>query len=188
MKRILVIGLSMIITIGMMGCSSKKEGKTNEVNNNGTELVEEQLQSPEVMFFGKVKKVVGNEIEVELAKDPNMGGETIVNEGEFETEVGDAGDSAVGSITMSDSAVVGEAVETTEEGEVFELMQSEGEKLELEYINETKTFTIPTGTKVFDLRFGKEENFTALKSGTVIRIYASGTEDSPVVLNVDIVE
>ena len=81
MKKYLTLGLSGLAIVGivsMVGCSSndtsKETNKGENISQNNT-LQEESTgneNSEELTYLGKVKKIVGNEIELEVAKDQDV--------------------------------------------------------------------------------------------------------------------
>lgn len=185
MKRILVIGLCIVMAIGVVGCSkNKSEGNGDKENT----VVEENGGFPEVVLFGKIKKIVGNQIELEIAKDPSFG-DTYYGDSSS-GEVGE-GDVITGEVEVVEGTITSEASsgsDASNSDDMLGMLEQEEYKLELEYVGETKELTIPAGVKIFNLKTGKNENLSALKSGSVIRIYADGTVESPSIINLDIVE
>lgn len=75
MKKCLGLGLSALAILGMVGCSSKdnlnEDSKDTDISKNNISQNENKNneESDDVIFLGKVKNIVGNEIELELAKD-----------------------------------------------------------------------------------------------------------------------
>lgn len=185
MKKILVMGICIVIAAGVVGCSKNESGDTG---NKGNTPIEENTEIPEVILFGKIKKIVGNQVELEIAKDPSFGWD----DGNFSSEAGSEGDIDKGDVESIEGTTLvdsNESLEGAPDDEVINDMMEQNEpKLELEYVGESKEFTIPAGVKIFNLKLGKDENMTALKNGSVIRVYANGTKDSPSVVNIDIVE
>lgn len=198
MKRILVMALCAVMVMTFVGCG-KKQGKGESEGDLANSISGEVYEVSELIIFGKIKKVVGNEIELEIAKDPHMGGDGIIvngDEGETVTsgESSESGDEGilesgdmqiVESVTITESA---QAADTSDGSAMLEMMEQEEQKLELDYVGETKNLTIPTGIKIFNLKTGKDVNVSELKSGSVIRIYADGTVESPTISNIDILE
>lgn len=210
MKRYLGLGLSGLAIIAMVGCSPKvtsndtSKGENISQNNTSQEESNENEKSEELTYLGKVKKIVGNEIELELAKDQDVSGNgsKLPDGVQFQGSIGGDSDSASndGGMQMGDGegAIIdggdggfqGSINMTPENGEeVFSLGESgENEKLELEYTGETLKITIPTGANIFDMRSGSDSKLSAIKTNSIIKIFATGTKEKPVVKSVDIVE
>ena len=47
---------------------------------------------------------------------------------------------------------------------------------------------IPAGAKIFDMRSGSDSKLSVIKANSIIKIFATGTKENPVVKSVDIVE
>lgn len=210
MKKYLALGLSVLSIMAMVGCSSNDTDKNNSQHNstsevnNSQEANNENEGSEERTYLGKVKKIVGNEIEIELAKDQDVSGQgSKLPEGvQFQESIGGDSDSASedGVMQLGDGEGVGIddsvdgfqdsiSIEPSEGEEVFQLGDSgDNEKLELEYTGETIKITIPTGANIFDMRSGSDSKLSAIKTNSIIRVFAKGTKESPMVQSVDIVE
>ena len=148
MKKILVTTMCIIMAIAIVACS----GNSNKVqNNNKTEVAGGNIDINKTTYFGKVKNIVGNEIELELAE----------NQDNPESEEGS------GKVESSDELGPGVSVE-----DFVSDMSGGGDE----------------GVTIFDLRTGDESKMSAIKKGSVIRIYATGTSDSPIVSLIEIVE
>lgn len=203
MKKCLALGLSVLSIMAMVGCSSNDTPKNNSQHNNTSEVNNSQEAnkenegSEERTYLGKVKKIVGNEIEIELAKDQDVSGQgSKLPEGvQFQESIGgDSGSIPEGSKSLTEGS--GEAIsqdsisiDPSEGGEVFQLGDSgDNEKLELEYTGETIKITIPTGANIFDMRSGSDSKLSAIKTNSIIKVFAKGTKESPMVQSVDIVE
>lgn len=201
MKKYLTLGLSGIAIIAMVACSpkvtsnenSKGEGisqnNTSQDGSNGNE------NSEELTYLGKVKKIVGNEIEIELAKDQEVSGNgSNIPDGSFfkESIGGDSDSIPEGAQSLTDGG--GESFQGSinmaggEGAEVFSFSDMEDKKLELEYTGETIKVMIPAGAKIFDMRSGSDSKLSVIKANSIIKIFATGTKENPVVKSVDIVE
>ncbi len=210
MKKCLALGLSTLAIMAMVGCSSNdaptnggQDSNTSEVSNSQEENKGNESYE-ETTYLGKVKKIVGNEIEIELAKDQDVSGNgSKLPEGvQFQESIGGGSDSASedGGIQLGDGEVAitdsGEgtfqgsiSMEPSEGGQVFHLGESgDNEKLELEYTGETIKVTIPAGANIFDMRSGSDSKLSAIKTNSIIKVFAKGTKESPIVQSVDIVE
>lgn len=203
MKKCLGLGLSALAILGMVGCSSKdnlnEDSKDTDIPKNNISQNENKNneESDDVTFLGKVKNIVGNEIELELAKDQDVSGKgSKLPEGvQFQESIGgDSGSIPEGSQSLTESSgeVISQdsiSIDSSEGGEIFQIGDPvDNEKLELEYIGETIKITIPTGVNIFDMRSGSDSKLSAIKANSIIKVSAKGTKESPIVQSVDIVE
>lgn len=198
-KKGLVLGLSVLAIVGMVGCSSSGSTTTNSKDNKENVLKDESNKkeaSKEFTYLGKVKSVVGNEIEIELAKDQDIGGNDSKSKGEvqFEESVGEGSESASGeikSMTENDGETIKQDSVSmpSDGGEVFEFGKGgEDKKVELEYTGKTMKITVPTGASIFDMRSRSESKLSAIKANSIIKIFANGTKDDLAVKSINIVE
>lgn len=207
MKKYLTLGLSVIAIVGMIGCSANNTSKDSESqntniskDNESKDESKENEKTEETTYLGKIKNIVGNEIEIELAKnqDINPKGSNLPEGVQFQSSVGEGLDSDSGGIPLTGDGAIGDGIEVITqdsvsmdlgEGEVFELKeQGDDEKLDLEYTGETIKITIPTGAKIFDMRSGSDSKLSAIKVNSIIKIFANGTKEDISVKSVDIVE
>lgn len=203
MKKYLALGLSILAIMAIVGCSSNDTPENSSQDNNTSEVNNSQEAnkgsegSEERTYLGKVKKIVGNEIEIELAKDQDVSGnDSKLPEGvQFQESIGgDSGSIPEGSQSLAEGS--GEAIsqdsisiDPSEGGEVFQLGDpGDNEKLELEYTGETIKITIPAGANIFDMRSGSDSKLSAIKTNSIIKVFAKGTKEAPIVQSVDIVE
>lgn len=203
MKKYLALGLSVLAIMAMVGCSSNDTHANSSQDNNiskGNNSQEENKGnegSEERTYLGKVKKIVGNEIEIELAKDQDVSGNgsKLPDGVRFQESIGgDSGSIPEGSQSLTEGS--GEAIsqdsisiDPSEGGEVFQLRDpGDNEKLELEYTGETIKITIPTGANIFDMRSGSDSKLSAIKTNSIIKVFAKGTKEALIVQSIDIVE
>lgn len=203
MKKYLALGLSILAIMAMVGCSSNDTPENSSQDNNTSEVNNSQEEnkgsegSEERTYLGKVKKIVGNEIEIELAKDQDVSGNgsKLPDGVQFQESIGgDSGSIPEGSQSLTEGS--GEAIsqdsisiDPSEGGEVFQLGDpGDNEKLELEYTGETIKITIPTGANIFDMRSGSDSKLSAIKTNSIIKVFAKGTKEAPIVQSIDIVE
>lgn len=190
MKKILIIALCSVMAISIVGCTTEGKNKVNKTQHNLSEKKDNKNEKEKVnktMYFGKVKSIVGNEIQLELAenqenpsddeKDKNQEANDELGKGLSRTDVSGDGDGDGGENGESNPG------NTTSPPEI-----DNSNKLELKYTGETKSFAIPAGAQVLDMRSGSESKLTSIKSGSVIRIYAIGSKETPTVSDVLIVE
>jgi hypothetical protein len=196
MKRILVIALSTFMVMGMVSCS--KEESPPKVEGKNT--ISQEENSIETIYFGKVKKLVGNEVDINIAKDLLSGaldGEG--NGGNMEMTQSNASstEGPVEDLGTQTSVAAAESAESEKvEGDIpgggtemkQEIIDSSKEDLKLEYTGESKSVVIPAGAIVFDLRSGKEVKLSDIKDGSVIRTYTKTSGNSEVVFRIEIVQ
>lgn len=228
-KKIISILLAMMAIAVFAGCSPQSVPTPEETAAQGEqEIPPEQSEEPsdaameeptgeespapegEVealageTVFGKVKNVVGNEVELELAKPPfeigtpgddgSMGGITgsasgatsqqvIVNENRDSAQLSeDAGASAEGG---NDSVSFSVA---TEDGVVQTFGGGEnGEKMELEYTGESKSIIIPAGVEIVNM-IGGETTMDAVKKGSVLMLTVDESSGTPTATSILIME
>ena len=210
MKKYLASGLSVLAIMAMVGCSSNDTPKNNSQDNNMSEVNNSQEAnkgsegSEERTYLGKVKKIVGNEIEIELAKNQDVSGnDSKLPEGvQFQESIGgDSGSASEdGGMQLGDGegVVIDDSVDGFQDSisiepsggeEVIQLGEPrDNEKLELEYKGETIKITVPAGANIFDMRSGSDSKLSAIKTNSIIKVFAKGTKEVPIVQSVDIVE
>ncbi|MEG2291255.1 MAG: hypothetical protein RSC24_14870 [Clostridium sp.] len=161
MKKFLVIALSALMITTVMGCSSKS-GETNGTPENA---VEENVNMDKIAHFGKVKSILGNELELEIASMEALG---IMDEGDEEKDRGE--ESAAMAMTPATES-------STENTEVVS-GDANKEKMELEYTGDIENLKIPGGVTIMNLTTGKNSQISDIKDGSVIIIYTDSTSDS----------
>lgn len=175
---------------------------TETPKTDGENMGAEEPQPIEMgeTYFGKVKSIVGNEIEIELAKPPfeapeggGEGGEgsggafvehsvTIHKDDEGIAEVRD-GDTGA----QIDAAGAVFAVDGGDGNVQYFGGVGEGEKMELEYTGETKSFTVPAGADIVSM-IGGEAKLDAIKKGSVVMVTAPKDEANGTVSSIMIME
>ena len=134
-------------------------------------------------LYGKVKSLVGNNLTLDLAKQPEGGdASTVIPEGavpdtgEHEASVGNSKSVTVTGGDEGASEGEGEAnsifFAEDANGNVVQVNPEDMPKLELEYTGETKDLTIPAGLKIYD-SVGKEIKMSDLKEGNVLMVMQS---------------
>lgn len=195
MKKNILTTLSAVLLAGLVGCSSGEETKsnlndTNESNQNNTVQVTDNngaiAHEPEnyAVIYGKVKKIIGNEIELSLAHNPY---ENMEEGEEDEMEIADEF-----PITMADSiqlypdADPALVEELEKAGVTITPMNMKG--MELEYTGEEESYTIPTGVAIMNYKTSSEGSFNDIKEGSVICLTVSGTGNAQKIHMIDILE
>ncbi|MEG0239078.1 hypothetical protein [Anaerorhabdus sp.] len=146
MKKLIYILMATLLITGCTTQGNKTESKENAM---------EETPQYEVMY-GKIKTMTGNEIVIDLAKDPFVD-ESVIDENP-EAQEGEviAATTLEASTTMSDAAA-----SDAKENEA---------KMELEYTGESISLIVPTGVEIFDFIKGGELKLTDMKEGSVITI------------------
>lgn len=145
MKKILCL-LTMVLIL--TGCSTTPKEEKENVKNK------EQQEQQITMYFGKVASATGNEISIDVAKNPFID--------EDAKAEGDSGDGEV--IAAVEMTAAMPASESTG------AMQEEENKIELEYTGEEKSLTLPAGVKIIDAKSGEEVPMSEIKEGTVLSV------------------
>lgn len=174
MKKVLLLGLVLSMAIGVTACT-KASGTVSEGSSTSIEQEEQQY------IYGKVKSIVGNEIEFELAKDPQI---DMIGEGvEEETTEKDKGNGQVAA-TMTQAAMSSDENKKVNVGNI----DKNQPLIELEFTQEEKTITIPTGIDINVLSQSTDKGLSAIKEGTYLRIGVDDNKaENPSILYVDVI-
>lgn len=178
MKKPVLLVLSIALALGVTACSSgERKGSDVSKNEPKQEMEKEKDVKKEKQYiYGKVKIIVGNEIEFELAKDPEK--DIVALEKKDEIPKGKDEIPAIPAIKVNpeDSKV---SVGDIEENKPL---------VELEFTGEGKTITIPTGTIINILTERSGEGLSAIKEGTYLKIEVDDNKsENPTVLSVDVI-
>ena len=168
MKKGLILAITIILAMSIFaGCSKNNEqpnipdtssssGNSENIDNDNIDFIESKG------YFGKIKGIVGNEIEIDI-------GELVVPESEENDEA------------LGDLGTMGQMIAVPQEG-------TEGSgsidpsisapKLDLTYTGESKSFIIPAGASIY--KFASEETLSALKVGSVVSISVEGKNETVV--------
>lgn len=194
MKKILMAALSAILLLSLAACSvpAAPQGSSGALESSappasGDSPAEDtggtSAQTVETLY-GKVKSLVGNNLTLDLAKQPEDGGtSTVIPEGAEPDTVGEAAISSSKSVTVTDNGDAGESdgegggesdgsVQYFAEdasGNIVQVNPEDMPKLELEYTGEVRELTIPAGLKIYD-SIGKELKMSDLKEGNVLMV------------------
>lgn len=161
MKKFLVIALSALMITTVMGCSSNSE----ETSGTPENTVEENVNMDNLAYFGKVKSILGNELDLEIASNEALG---IMDEGDGEKDNGE--EAPAMAMTPATEA-------STENTEVV-LGDANKDKMELEYTGDVESLKIPGGVTIMDLTTGKNAQMSDIKDGSVLIIYTDSTSES----------
>ena len=168
MKKEFVLTVAVILAVSMFAGCSKNSSQPQTPDTNSTNSSSEPVNNDNENFveskgyFGKIKSIVGNEIEIDI-------GELAAPElEETDEDLGDLG-------PMGQMIAVPQ--EGTEGSGTIDPSAS-APKLDLIYTGESKSFTIPAGASIF--KFASEETLSALKVGSVVSISVEGANDTVV--------
>lgn len=151
MKKLFILFTAAVLALCFVGCG----GQTGSTSQPETES-----QSTPVVttyYFGKISAVAGNEIEMNLAKEPEMPDQP-------QTEQKDE-DGMMAAVTMTPSMEAG----TGEGG-------GAANRVEVEYTGEIKTFIIPAGLPIKDA-MGNEKQLSDIKNGSIMNILVDENEN-----------
>lgn len=173
MKKNLVLVLSAVmITTALAGCSSKK-GEAEEQTQSQVGFITESEKEGTVEYFGRVKKVLGNEIEVELASY-----EQFVEDAESLTENADKQNGGAASAMETSEPVSSDEVIVPDTGSLL--------GVDLTFTGEFKTFRIPAGTKIEMAWIGGEVPSSDIKENNILLINAKEDSDISTVAHISI--
>ena len=189
------------------GAQSPGSPDTESVENAG--VADDGEAVGVVPIFGKVKRIVGNEIELELAKPPfdiaapgtgaakeTEGGGTPDSYVKSETRIFTEGDN--GAVIMDeeakDSSDASEQSDeksmtyfaTGQDGQVHVFGGEDGEKMELDYTGESKSILIPAGVDIVSL--AGEATIDAVKKGSVLMLMVDESSGTPMATSLTIME
>ena len=137
------------------GAASSSSGSTSQPAD---------APAQETILFGQVQEIVGNEVTLLLAKEP---------EAEAPPESEDGGRVTMDAVEMVPATEAGAATE----GGVPPAQQ-------IEYTGETVTVTLPAGLKILDST-GQETTLSALAKGSLITLGVDGKDTlNPTFLNI----
>ncbi|SJZ55662.1 hypothetical protein [Anaerorhabdus furcosa] len=143
MKKLIYV---LVVGLLLVGCSTKAPNQNGESKKDG------QNEQQEVeLVFGKITSMTGNEIELDLAKDPT-GEEQDLEENE---------DGSIKAATLTESANAEDNANQTNENE---------DKMKLEYTGEKLSVNVPAGIDISNFSSGSELKLTDLKEGSVIAV------------------
>lgn len=159
----------------------ESEAPASSATPDGAQEQDANVQSS-TSIFGKVKSIVGNEIELELAKPPFDMGVPEGEGGEMEPgTVTEAAKSITVTVAEGDMPEGAEGDGDTKEGNVIGYEGADGSvqivggggsenKMELEYTGETKNIIIPTGIDILSILTGKTAKLEDIKKGSVLML------------------
>lgn len=182
MKKTLLLGLVISLGLGVTACNST-ENESNDVINEkqqSEQKSDNKDYKDKKFIYGKVKSIVGNEIEFELANKPEKDIEEIEKEKyeELENEKGE-----IPAATMTAS------IEATDEKKVVVGDIEKNEPLvELEFTSKLKDIIIPPTAKINILTPRSGEGLSAIGEGRYLRLEVDDDKsENPTILSIDII-
>lgn len=144
-------------------------------------------------YFGKIKDMVGNEIKISIAKEPEGGIEAYmqqISQASGEIDMEGLGEDVAVEIMPGDVELSQEEIDKilAEGGEFVAVDSEEFDSLNLEYTGEEKEIVIPAGVEVYDLRTESKSSLSVMKKNMVIKVHGEEVEGKIVVSKIDIVE
>lgn len=185
MKKPLLLGLAISLALGVTACSSStdanKEVPKNEQQSQESSNDDKKESSIEKQYiFGKVKGIVGNEIEFELAKDPGKDIEAVEKDEEVKEEM----KNEMPTITMTPAQKSGEGDSKVNVGDI----EANNPLVDLEFTGEEKTITLPTGVSINVLSGRSGEGLAVIKEGTYLKLEVDDSKsENPSVFSVDVI-
>lgn len=202
MKKSVVGVLSMVTILGLAGCQTENKSNNPVTEQSNTEeqtIIEGALQT--TAYFGKVEKMVGNEITMKLSDDEFVVGEG--SEQEFSYELTEEDISKLesgGVVQLPDGSVMAQATvdsdydpdsdpgismeQLVEEGFIEEGEGFLGDTSELTFNGETKSLIVPAGVSILNLMNGKLGTLSDIKEGSIISVIMDNETNT--ILSVDI--
>ncbi|MEG1745093.1 MAG: hypothetical protein RR215_05850 [Ruthenibacterium sp.] len=145
MKKLLILILAGALALSLAACG----GST--ADNAVSAPAEDAAKEGSTSYFGKISSVAGNEIEINLAKEPEMPEQT-------ESAPQEKGET-VAAATMTPATTTGQ----TDGGAA--------NRVEVEYTGEMKAFVLPAGMSIQDA-VGNEKQLSDIKKGSIMNIFA----------------
>ncbi len=163
MKKAILMILAAACATALFGCAA---------NSDVAMTKQQEAAQPENTYTGRVFRLVGNEMELEL-------GSTKQEEGGM-TADGSAGEESVEFATEDAALYAGEAGES---GGDFDFFGENRSAPELVYSGEKKSLVIPAGAEILDAT-GQKAMLSSVKKGSVLMIGTSGTGEHETVVSV----
>ena len=167
----------LIAVLMLTGCSNTQmpDGKNNvgisgengissETDLNKEHTVGSNMEEINRVFYGKVKSIVGNEIEIEIGTVP----EETWNE-EIPPEEKKKSHVPMVQIEERENPPGMEDIIAPNPPEYGGSIFGENGEINLTYIGESRTLIIPAGTDIRN-RLGKKETLDSIKKGTVLMV------------------
>ncbi|MDY3361724.1 MAG: hypothetical protein SOY04_15240 [Clostridium celatum] len=199
MKKILVLLLTTLTVVVLVGCNAK-----NDKSEEKEELSKVEQQIETTYIFGKVEKIVGNEVSLKLSTDEFIGieeNEEKSNSGSFAVSESEMQQLENGqTVTLADGTVIqGIAMDSSDEAiegdvgsndmvEEFigdEELNGVNPFSQLEFNGESKDLIISAGVEIFNMTNGKEGKISDIKEGSILNITVDSKTNA--VTRVDIV-
>lgn len=150
MKKLLTLIMAGCIALSLAACTSGKAPSSNPVNGSSGSTQNQDKPLSVKSHMGKVTSVAGNEVEINLVKEPEMP-ETPESDVKLEGEISAA-------IVMTPSV----GADATGGG-------GAAQRSEIELTGEIKAFVIPAGMPVKDA-MGNEKQLSDIKKGSLLNV------------------
>ncbi|WP_195988054.1 hypothetical protein [Clostridium sp. D53t1_180928_C8] len=189
MKKLLVVSLTVLALVALVGCGEKKEGieEKKEASN-----IEQKVET--TSLFGKVEKVVGNEVKLKLSDDNIlMPEDEDSDKNSFqidESQLQQLEDG--GTLTLSDGTVITKDELSNDDVAQREGIPAEGNVgegqsnisneaqgadnsnsniySELTFNGESKDLTISAGVEIVNMKTGKTGKILEIKEGSILNV------------------
>lgn len=145
MKKLFALMLTGVLACALAACGNTNNGTTS------TAASQPNSQTASTSYFGKISSVAGNEIELNLAKEPELP--------ETESTSQETGDT-VAAVEMTPAVPAG----TVDDG-------GAANRVEVEFTGEMKSFVIPAGMPIKDA-MGNEKQLSDIQKGSMMNIFA----------------
>lgn len=149
MKKLLTLIMAGCIALSLAACTQSKEPSSNSVNGSSGSTQNQDKPLSVKSQMGKVTSVAGNEVEINLVKEPELPSapdSDIKVEGEISA-----------AITLIPSVEAGTAG------------GGAAQRTEIELTGEMKSFVIPAGMPVKDA-MGNEKQLSDIKKGLLLNV------------------
>ncbi|MEG1932706.1 MAG: hypothetical protein RR075_06315 [Pygmaiobacter sp.] len=148
MKKLFALLMAGVLSLALTACGGTFENSSS-IPDSGDAILNSTA------YFGKISSVAGNEIELNLAKEPELPPQS-------ESAPADDADEMA-------AAIMTPAV-STEEGS-----KGAATRVEVEYTGELKEFVIPAGMPILDA-LGNEKQLSDIKKGSIMNIFVDDTD------------
>lgn len=175
MKKPLILSIVIALALGVSACSPNKQ-ETDSKDKAKSE------QKVDKFIYGKVKNIVGNEVEFELAKDPGKEIKAVDKDQDDKDKDKEKKDEIPAAMTTK--AMSGDEGKKVSVGDI----EKNEPLVDLEFTGDVKTILIPTGVDINILSGRSGEGINTIKEGTYLKIAVDDNKsENPTVLSVDVI-
>ncbi len=156
-NKLTMMAVTIFVAMALTACGAQgQNNSTNTGSSTSTSSQSSSESSSQVQqissVFGCVSQVAGNELTLELAKEPNAPEQAEESSGEMKEEMP--------ATAMTPAQPAGEAGG----------QQGAEERVELEYSGETKDIVIPGGLKITGSN-GEEKQLSDIQKGSILTVF-----------------